>query len=145
MWQQNFASWLSLNASANIYKNTINGFTVENKYPVLSVYTSETEKLTSGNFKVNSMFHFPKQLEMQLSTIYLAPDIIPQGKIGARFSVDIGMKKGIQKGKGELFLNASDILNTLKIEKSVNGNGFRYETTDYYETQVFRVGYSYKF
>lgn len=143
--QQNVVQWFSFNSSVNIYRNTINGFTVENKYPIPSFYASSTEKFTSGNFKFNGMFHFPKQFEMQLTSIYLAPDIIPQGKIGSRFSVDLGMKKGIQKGKGELFLNASDVLNTLKIKKEVNGMGFRYETTDYYETQVFRIGYSYKF
>ena len=51
----------------------------------------------------------------------------------------------IQKNKGEVFFNASDILNTLKIRKELNGNGFKLATTDYYETQVFRLGYSYKF
>jgi hypothetical protein len=57
----------------------------------------------------------------------------------------MGIKKQIQKGKGELFFNASDILNTLNIKKEINGNGFKLISTDYYETQVFRLGYSYKF
>ncbi|RZK54842.1 MAG: hypothetical protein EOO91_15185, partial [Pedobacter sp.] len=73
------------------------------------------------------------------------PDLIPQGKIGSRFSVDMGLKKQIQKGKGELFLNGTDILNTLRIHKNISGNGFNLVSTDYYETQVFRLGYSYKF
>jgi outer membrane receptor protein involved in Fe transport len=143
--QQNVSNRFSFNASMNIYKNTINTFTVENKYPVPSMYSSATEDLVSGNFKFNGMFHFSKQFEMQLTGIYLAPDIIPQGKIGSRFSVDLGMKKTLQEGKGELFFNASDILNTMNVEKEVQGNGFRYETTDYLETQVIRLGYSYKF
>jgi hypothetical protein len=57
----------------------------------------------------------------------------------------MGIKKGVQKGRGELFFNATDLLNTLNIKKEIQGLGFRYETTDYYETQVFRLGYSYKF
>ena len=32
----------------------------------------------------------------------------PQGKIGPGFSIDMGIKKQIQQGKGELFVNASD-------------------------------------
>ncbi len=143
--QQNVSSRFSYNISGNIYKNIINGFSGVNKYPVPSVYSSEKENATSGNFKMNGLFHFPKQVEMQVTAIYLARDIIPQGKIGSRFSTDIGLKKQIQKSKGELFANASDIFNTLNIKKEISGNGFRYETTDYYETQVVRLGYSYKF
>jgi hypothetical protein len=143
--QQDFAKVLSLNSNINIYRNIINAFTVENKYPVLSTYTAAEEKFVSGNMKINGIFHLPKQTDIQITSIYLAPDILPQGKIGSRFSVDMGIKKQIQKSKGELFLNATDIFNTLKIKKETNGNGFRLVSTDYYETQVIRLGYSYKF
>ena len=79
------------------------------------------------------------------SAIYLAPDIIPQGKINARFSLDVGIKKLIQKSKGELFFNATDLLNTMVTKKEIKGQGFIYTSNDFYETQVIRVGYSYKF
>ena len=59
--------------------------------------------------------------------------------------MDAGIKKAIQKGKGEVFFNASDLLSTMVIKKSVQGNGFAYTSNDYYETQVIRLGYSYKF
>ena len=87
----------------------------------------------------------PKNFDFQVTAVYLAPDIIPQGKIGQRFSLDLGLKKSIQKGKGELFFNANDLLNTMVIKKDIQGNGFRYTSSDYYETQVIRLGYSYKF
>jgi len=80
-----------------------------------------------------------------LTAVYLAPDIIPQGKIQGRFTLDLGLKKALQDGNGEFFFNATDLLNTMVIKKTVNGNDFSYTSTDYYETQVFRVGYSYKF
>ncbi len=145
VFQQNVSKSFSFNTSANVYKNTINSFSVTNRYPVPTVYSSETENATSGNVKFNGAFHFPKQVDVQLTTIYLAPDIIPQGKIGSRFSVDLGVKKQLQKGAGELFLNGTDIFNTLRIAKTITGNGFKFNTVDYYETQVFRLGYSYKF
>ena len=87
----------------------------------------------------------PKQWDAQLTVIYQAPDLIPQGKTFSRFSLDMGVKKAIQTNKGELFINATDVANTLKLKKEVKGNGFSYISTDYYETQVFRIGYSYKF
>ena len=143
--QQDFSKAFSFNTNVNIYRNIIDAFTVQNKYPIVSTYSAGEEKFTSGNIKLNGIFHLPKQTDIQITSIYLAPDIIPQGKIGTRFSVDMGIKKQIQKSKGELFLNASDIFNTLRIKKEINGNGFKLNSTDYYETQVFRLGYSYKF
>ena len=98
-----------------------------------------------SNIKLNNTFHFAKNTDAQLAAIYLAPDIIPQGKINSRFSLDVGIKKLIQKNKGELFFNATDLLNTMITKKEIKGQGFIYTSNDYYETQVLRVGYSYKF
>ncbi|WP_199141677.1 hypothetical protein [Pedobacter sp. ASV12] len=47
--------------------------------------------------------------------------------------------------EGKLFLNGTDLFNTLKTKRTVIGNGFTLKSTDYLETQVFRLGYSYKF
>lgn len=143
--QQDVSKLFSFNTNVNIYKNIIDAFSVNNKYPVPSIYSAGKENFTSGNIKLNSIFHLQKQTDIQITGIYLAPDIIPQGKIGKRFSVDMGVKKLIQKSKGEIFFNASDLFNTLNIRKETDGNGFKLISTDYYETQVFRIGYSYKF
>ena len=80
-----------------------------------------------------------------MTAIYQAPDVIPQGRIEGRFTLDLGLKKVIQDGDGELFFNATDLLNTMVIKKTIDANDFSYTSADYYETQVFRVGYSYKF
>ena len=84
-------------------------------------------------------------MDAQITFQYLAGDIIPQGKIKSRFSVDLGLKKSIQKGQGEWYINATDVLNTMVVKKQIIGQGFRYTSTDYYETQVIRLGYNYKF
>jgi outer membrane receptor protein involved in Fe transport len=145
MLSQNISSWATLNLNLNGYRNIIDSFSVVNKYPVENTYSAPHEDMYSGNIKFNGLFHLPKKLEAQLSAIYQAPDLIPQGKTFARFSIDLGVKKGVQKGKGELFLNATDVANTLQLKKEVRGSGFTYTSTDYYETQVFRLGYSFKF
>lgn len=139
------AKWYSFNLNLNAYQNTIDAFTVVNQYPVTNSFVVEKQEIISGSAKFNNTFHFSKSVDAQVTAIYLAPDIIPQGKIAARFSFDVGIKKSIQKGKGELFLNATDIANTMITRKEIQGNGFRYTSTDYSETQVMRVGYSYKF
>ncbi len=142
---QEISRWYSFAINANIYRNQINAFRVQNQYPSPNTFTAAKEKLISGNVKWNSLFHLPKNTEAQLTAIYLAPDIIPQGRMGSRFSLDAGIKKTIQKGKGELFLNATDLLNTMVTRKEIQGAGFSYSSNDYYETQVIRIGYSYKF
>ena len=142
---QEVSNLYSFNINLNAYINQIDAFTVENKYPITHSFSADKQEIYSGNIKLNNTFHFPKNIDVQLTAIYLAPDIIPQGKIKSRFSLDIGLKKAVQKGKGELFFNATDLLNTMIIKKEINGQGFNYTSNDYYETQVIRLGYSYKF
>jgi outer membrane receptor protein involved in Fe transport len=142
---QEISKLYSFNVNLNGYRNQIDAFTVENKYPTTHTFSAEKQEIYSGNIKLNNTFHFNKSVDLQITAIYLAADIIPQGKINARFSLDLGLKKSIQKGKGELFLNATDLLNTMIIKKEINGQDFNYTSNDYYETQVIRFGYSYKF
>lgn len=142
---QNLQKWATINLNMNGYKNVIDAFSIVNKYPQQSTFNAPRQELLSGNIKLNTQFHFLHKIDGQLTAIYLAPDILPQGKIADQFSIDLGIKKVIQKGKGEIFANATDIANTLRIKKEIQGNGFNYTSTDYYETQVVRVGYTYKF
>jgi outer membrane receptor protein involved in Fe transport len=142
---QTISKLYAFNINLNAYKNQIDAFTIENKYPKSHSFSAEKQTIFSGNIKLNNTFHLSQSIDMQLTAIYLAPDIIPQGKINSRFSIDLGLKKAIQNKKGELFINASDLLNTMIIKKEIKGQGFTYTSNDYYETQVIRLGYSYKF
>jgi outer membrane receptor protein involved in Fe transport len=145
VFSKDFGKWYVLNLNVNAYHNQINAFTVENKYPVAHSFSANQQEIISGNLKFNNTFHLKNTFDIQLMAIYLAPDIIPQGKIASRFTLDLGIKKGIQKGKGELFVNATDLLNTMVTKKTIYGQGFSYRSADYYETQVIRIGYNYKF
>lgn len=142
---QQVVKWYSFNLNVNVYRNIIDAFTGQNLYPVSHTFSAEKQEIISGNLKFNNSFKLSKDFDAQVSAVYLAPDLIPQGKIGQRFSLDIGIKKKIQKGKGEVFLNATDLLNTMNIKKEIKGNGFNYTSIDYYETQVVRIGCSRKF
>lgn len=145
IWNQQVSKLYNFNVNLNGYQNQINAFSVTNLYPEEHIFTAAKQKIISGNAKWNNNFRFSKGTEAQVSVVYLAPDIIPQGKIKGRFSIDAGAKKIIQKGKGELFVNVTDLLNTMVIEREIQGMGFSYTSKDYYETQVLRIGYSYKF
>lgn len=145
VFSQEVSTWLSLNLNVNAYHNQIDDFTVENKYPEPHTFTAAKQEINSWNAKLNGLFRLKNAFEAQVTAIYLAPDIIPQGKIGTRFSLDVGIKKSIQKGKGEVFMNATDLLNTMVIKREIQGEGFKYISKDYYETQMIRIGYTRKF
>jgi len=145
IFSHTFQDWATLNINLNGYRNTVGAFTVVNKYPSENIFSAPAQTIRSGSIKVNGLFHLKGKVDLQVSTVYQAPDVVPQGKTYSRFYLDVGLKKSIQKGKGEIFVNATDAANTLRIKKHVEGDGFRYESIDYYETQVFRIGYSLKF
>ncbi|ADY51112.1 TonB-dependent receptor plug [Pseudopedobacter saltans DSM 12145] len=145
VWNQKINAYYSFSINGNIYRNQINAFSVESLYPKPATFSADKESMFSGNIKLNNIFRFAKGTDAQLSAVCLAPDIIPQGRLGSRFSVDMGVKKSVQSGKGELFFNATDLLNTMVVNKEIRAAGFRYTSNDYYETQVIRLGYSYKF
>lgn len=142
---QKVSAIYAVNLNANMYQNKIDAFTVVNLFPSTSTVTTAAQDIVSGSVKLNNIFHFRNNLEAQISGVYLAPDIIPQGKINERFSVDLGLKKSIQNGKGEIVFNVTDILNTMILKREIEAESFGYVSTDYKETQVLRLGYNYKF
>ncbi len=142
---QQLGSIFRLNANANVYRNWIGAFTIINAYPNNVSYTGAEQSIIAGNAKMNLIARFAEDTELQITGIYLAPDIVPQGKILSRYSLDAGITRKIQDGKGQLFINASDILNTLVTRYEIDGTNFTLKSDDYYETQVVRIGYQYRF
>ncbi|PQJ72901.1 TonB-dependent receptor [Polaribacter butkevichii] len=145
VYEQDLTDWYSMNINGNLYRNQINAFSVENLYPKPNTFFAAQQAIASGSLKINNTLQLSNKVNAQLSAVYLAADIIPQGKIKSRFSLDFGIKKNIQKGKGEIFLNATDLLNTMVVKTEITGDVFSYTSANYSESQVIRLGYSYKF
>jgi hypothetical protein len=51
-------------------------------------------------YRSRNTFHFAENKDVQLTVIYFASDIIPQGKINSRFSLDLK----VDTKKYELFI-----------------------------------------
>lgn len=137
--------WYYFNLNTNAYNNTINAFTVTNLYPTTSVYSANKQSLLTGYLKWNNFFKLKNSVSLQVSSYYYAPEIVPQGEMKSRYSVDFGLKKAIQNGKGQLFLNGTDVFNSLVLRSKIIGSNFNYTSNNYAESQVFRLGYSYTF
>lgn len=140
---QRFSDSYALSFNSTVYHNRFDAFSVTNLYPIENISSSPQQDLISGNVKLINNLKLKDGLSAQLAAVYLAPDLIPQGQIDARFSLDAGLK--LQKGKKDYFLNATDLLNTMVTRKTIEGNGFNYISADYNETQVIRFGMNWKF
>jgi outer membrane receptor protein involved in Fe transport len=142
---RSFTKKIKLDLNSNIYQNVIAAFTIDQSYPSNEKLSFLKRSATSGNVKLNADISLPRSLKMQTTIIYQAPDIIPQGKIGSRYSMDIGLKKSVSKGKGEVFASVTDIFNTLQVISEINTPDLEYTAVDLYETQVVRVGFQWRF
>lgn len=145
VWQQSITPRWSTNVNASAFRRTVDAFSVVNQYPVPVRFSAPRQRLTSGNLKINSTFELWRGWQTQLSSLYLAPDLIPQGRLDVRYSLDVGAKKSLQGGRSEIVVNATDLLNTMQATRTIRGSNFHVTSTDYLETQVIRVGYSRKF
>lgn len=142
--QQVTNKW-NLNANLNWYRNHINAFSGTLLYPYSQPFEFAESSTYTWNFKVNSNLEFGKGWDFQLTSVYYAPDIIPQGRIKDRYSLDFGLKKKVWNNKAEVWLAATDLLNTFQIEREIKGENFNLTAYNYYETQVITLGFNYKF
>ena len=85
---------------------------------------------------LNEVIKLPREWQMKVSDLYPAPDLLPKGRIESRYSVNVGLKRGVQRGKGEIVVNATALLNMNKAQRMIRGTHFRLVSTDYLETHV---------
>jgi len=145
VWQMSPTPGFTVTANASAYRKVVDAFDVVNQYPQPTPYSADRQEITSGNVKFDASFRMPREWQAQVTGVHLAPDLLPQGRTGSRFGLDMGLKKTVFRGRGELVVNATDLLNTMRIRRTIRGTDFRMESTDYLETQVVRVGYGWKF
>ena len=144
-WSHSWSSNFRMNINSNFYENTIGAFSLSNAYPKITEFSQERQRSWTGNVKAGTTISLLANIQLQLSFIYFAPDIIPQGEIFERYGMDFGLRMPIQEERGEIFLNGSDVFNTMRVKTSIEGSDFLLQSSDYYETQVFRAGYQYRF
>ena len=142
--QQILEAW-KLSGSINGYKNEIDAYTGVLYFPYERTFSIDKTTDKTWDLKLNNQISLSKGFEVQLTGVYYAPKNIPQGKQMARSSVDLGLKKAVLEGRGEITFSFSDIFNQFGIKQEYTGDGFTALYENYYETQVARIGFKYKF
>jgi hypothetical protein len=133
-----------VSGSLNSYSNAIDDFQGTLLFPFEGDFTIDASTANAYDAKINTEVIFPKEFSVQLTGIYFSKRNIPQGEKLARSSVDFGIKKSLWDKKAELTLSASDIFNRFGIQQWVANEGFKALYQNFYETQIFRLGFKYK-
>lgn len=142
---QKIQDFWDFSVSVNWYLNDIKAFQGQLQFPYDRSYALPASKDDTWDLKINNRLVLSQNLEIQVTGIYYAPRNIPQGKQSARSSVDLGVRKKVIDGKGEITGSFTDIFNRFGIEQELNGEGFMAVYQNFYETQVFRLGFKYQF
>lgn len=133
-----------VSGSLNWYSNAIDNYQGTLLFPFERDFTINSSTANAYDAKVNTEFNLPKDFTLQLTGIYFSKRNIPQGTQLARSSVDFGVKKSLWNKKAELTLSASDIFNRFGIQQRVSNEGFTALYQNFYETQIFGLGFKYK-
>jgi len=142
---QDITSFWKLSGNFNLYQINIEAYEGSILFPYPQSFDiSETSDLTWDAKMINT-FTVSDDLQIQLTALYFGDKNIPQGTQLSRSSIDLGIKKNLWNGKGELAIAATDILNKFGLRQKINGNGFMAEYQNYYETQSIRLACKYRF
>ncbi len=145
VFSQQILDFWKLSGNANFYRNAIDAYTGDLRFPYVHTFDIPASEENTWDAKISNQFKVNDNLEFQLTALYMAPKNIPQGRQYTRSSLDLGASWKIMEGKGVVSFSATDILNTYGIRQSINGEGFRADYENNYETQVFRLGLKYRF
>lgn len=99
----------------------------------------------SWTARLNSQMQLWKNAGIQLTANYRSPIVTAQGMIGEVYSVDMGMRTPVLKGKGTVNVRVTDIFNTQKTNSITEGLGFTSQAYTNRETRVFYLILSYRF
>jgi len=145
LFSQDLADYWKLTTSVNFYRNSIDSFQGTLLFPFERPFLIEESSNNAGDIKVTSTFTLPWETEAQITGLWFSDRNIPQGTELARSSVDIGFSKSIWDKKGKITLSASDLFNRFGLRQEIDGQGFTANYQNFYETQIVRLGFNYKF
>lgn len=141
---QNIAKYWKMSSSINWYSNLIKGLESELLFPFRRPFTIPRTVDQTWEIKVSNQFKISEQTQLQLTSLYMAPKNIPQGRQLSRSSVDLGFKQVVWGGKAEVLLSFTDIFNDFGLRQEIEEADFTAVYENYFETQVLRLGIKYK-
>lgn len=133
-----------VSGTLNWYANTIDAFQGTLLFPFERTFAIAKSTANAWDVKINTELVLPKDITFQLTGVYYSDRNIPQGEELARSSIDLGIKKSFWNKKADLTFSASDIFNRFGIRQRITNEGFTAQYQNFFETQIFRLGFKYK-
>lgn len=96
------------------------------------------------NGRVSTTFTVWKNMDIQLSGFFRSKSLNAQGYTLPMYSLDLGIKKEIMKGKGSISLSATDVFNTRRWRSVTEADDYYVESMRRRESQILTLGFSYK-
>ncbi|MET3608822.1 TonB-dependent receptor domain-containing protein [Mucilaginibacter rubeus] len=128
--------WWSLFVNTNLYyqnyKGSLPNGTVNNSVTTFSANGSSTFKITPS-------------FSTELSFFYRTPEVYGVLKNSSVGEIDLGAKKSLFNDRASLRLSFSDLFHMLKLTSRSYYSGLSLVSTQQPESQVFKIGFSYKF
>ena len=129
-------TFLTLNASGNVFYNTINGsnlgYSINKSIVAWNARFSVNVNLASGTF-------------FQLNANYRAASLTPQGRNLARYVLNLGMRQDILKKKISIVVTLTDALRTLQNRNTLNVDWMDQRVFTRGNSQVLYMGLTYYF
>lgn len=141
---QDITNTWKLSGNFNWFSNRIDTYQGTLLFPFERSFTIQASTANAWTGKVTTELELPKDFTVQVTGVYNSKRNIPQGEELARSSIDFGLKKSLWNKKAELTLSASDIFNKFGIQQRLANEGVTVLYQNFFETQIFRLGFSYK-
>jgi iron complex outermembrane recepter protein len=142
--------WWRGNVYLNVYQNhyvaEIPRNTLNNYGEVINtIYQSLDVKATSFQANVQQNFTLPKDFTVEISGWYRSPGVEGQLRMKSMGSINLGIRKKVMKGKGNLSLNINDLFWMQYFRGDFNFNDIDVQVTSKWESRVARLNFSYRF
>lgn len=131
-----FGKAVSATTTFNYFNNKINGANID-----------AALQSTSNNWTLRSNINIKasKTTSLQITGMYMSAIRNPQGTFKGMSGIDIGARRDFMKGKLNLSVNITDILDTRKMVIHNVGEGFVYDAERKRESQVANFTLVYRF
>jgi iron complex outermembrane receptor protein len=103
------------------------------------------KSLTSVSFSTNQSITLPHNYSAEISGYYNSKTLMGVFIVDPQWSVDLGLQKKILGDDGTVRLGLSDVFNSLKLQNIRDFGGYYIQSSRKWETQLLKVGFSYRF
>jgi iron complex outermembrane receptor protein len=127
--------WMNLTFNANLFYMKLRG---SNREGDLS------NDIFSYSLKFLASIKLPFKTDLQITSVYNGPNALLQGRFGAVYGTDLGLRKDFLKGKLSLVANLSDVFDQRVMLIYTEAANFKSDNRRKRETRILMVSASYR-